>query len=341
MVIDVCPIVFDDYRRMISMYKTREVEMQSSNPEQEKLLQKYNILFEQVQQAPNSPQLLVRLGDACMELGRRDEALFYYKKAIKLDPGLDDVIKKMKENYGEEELESVEIAEKALPFWQNIGAVARYPFTKQGSIVMLAGAVLFAFINIIPLVGPLICLFFVYPYVIAYMLRIIRTTANGHKGLPDWPEFSDWWESIVRPCLQVIVVTAISFAPAIIAFIIALLSSAHLASSLLFFILIFAGTLYYPMALIAVAVYDNAFVAFNFPQLLASIWKIKKSYFLSLITLWLFAFIGIVVSTFLAPISIPIIGPFISWVVTLYFAIVQMVIIGNVYYINKTILRWF
>lgn len=315
--------------------------MQSSDHDKEKLLQKYNILFEQVQQAPHSPQLLVRLGDVCMELGRRDEALFCYKKAIKTDPELEDVVKKIKENYSEEELEGVEVTEKALPFWQNIGAVARYPFTKQGSIVMLVGAALFAFINIIPLVGPFICLFFVYPYIIAYMLRIIRTTANGQKGLPDWPEFSDWWETIIRPCLQVIVVTAVSFAPAILALIIALFSSTNLGSSLLFFILIFVGTLYYPMALIAVAVYDNAFVAFNFPQLLASIWKIKKSYFLSLLTLWLFAFVGIVVSTFLVPISIPIIGPFISWVVTIYFAIVQMVIIGNVYYINKATLRWF
>lgn len=328
-------------RELYQQKESREAVMQSTNPEKEKLLQKYNILFEQVQQAPNSSRLLVRLGDTCIELGRHDEALFYYKKAIKLDPELEDVVRKVKEHYSEEALEGVEIAEKALPFWQNFGAVARYPFTKQGSIVMIAGAGLFTFINIIPLVGPLICLFFIYPYIIAYMLRIVRTTASGKKGLPDWPEFSDWWESIIRPCLQVIVVTAVSFAPAIITFFIILFSSANLGSSLLFFILIFVGTLYYPMALIAVAVYDNAFVAFNFPQLFASMWKIKKSYFLSLVILWLFAFIGVVVSTFLVPTSIPIIGTFIFWMVTLYFAIVQMVIIGNVYYINKTTLHWF
>jgi hypothetical protein len=141
--------------------------------------------------------------------------------------------------------------------------------------------------------------------------------------------------------MQVVVVSVVSFAPAVIAFIILMFSSARLGGSLLFFILIFLGTIYYPMALIAVAIYDNAFVALNIPHLVTSIWKIKKSYFLSLVTLWLFMFIGIVVSTIIVPVSIPIIGLLVSWVVTLYFAIVQMVIIGNVYYVNKTTLRWF
>ena len=75
-----------------------------TNINNEKFLQKYKILFEQVTQSPNSPKLLARLGDVCLEMGRRDEALFNYQKALALDHNLKDVEQKIKSISGAESL---------------------------------------------------------------------------------------------------------------------------------------------------------------------------------------------------------------------------------------------
>jgi len=318
--------------------------MQSNNPDKEKSLQKYNILFEQVAQAPSSPRLLARLGDVCLELGRREEALLHYKKALRLAPDFEGLAKKINENFNEAELKDVEFSRKTLPFWQNFVAVVRYPFAKQGIIVILAGAILFTILDLLsmlPLIGFLffiIQFFIVFPYILAYMLKIIRSTANGRRELPDWPEFSDYWESIYRPFVQIFFTLSVSFIPVLFVLILPLLGIPELL--VLLPVCIILGIIYFPMALIAVAIYDNIWSPLNVSLILGSIWKVKKHYFLALLTIGIFIFIEYIIRLFVLG-QIPIVGPFIHWMITLYFIAVQMYILGNVYYINRAKLRWF
>ena len=105
-----------------------------------------------------------------------------------------------------------------------------------------------------------------------------------------------------------------------------------------FFIFALIGSLYFPMALLAAAVHDSVLIPLNFPFILSSIWQIKKHYFLSLLTMWIFAFIGGIVHTIVS--SIPFLGFLLFWIVALYFGIVQMHILGNIYFIDKNSLKW-
>jgi hypothetical protein len=277
------------------------------------------------------------LADICLELGKRKEALLNYKKAISLDPSLEDIAKKLKENFSEQEIGDIEVAVKPLPFWQNLGEVIKYPLAKQGTIIIIIGSIVFAFLSAVPIAGALLTLI-IYVYILAYMMKVLESNISGKKDLPDWP--SDIWEQITRPFVQVISTSIASAFPAIIFFIIFLFSGRGPVAFILYLFFIFLGSIYFPMGLIAVAVYDNTLASFNYAFLLRSIWKIKKHYMLSLISMWIFAFVGAIVSSIFVP-AIPLIGQFIFWVITLYFVIVQMHILGNVYYINKHILKWF
>jgi tetratricopeptide (TPR) repeat protein len=308
----------------------------------EKLQRKYKILCEQVSQAPNSPHLLIRLGDICLEIGFRQEALLRYKRALELDPNREDIIQKMKDSFRPDELKDVIFPVKALPFWKNLSQVAKYPLTRQGLMIILAGAILFAILDVlsaIPILGfvsIVIQFFFVLPYLLAYMLKILGSSASGFSELPDWPGIADFWDSIYRPCFQIVVAIAVSFCPVILVIILSLFGSPALLVLLPLFIIL--GIFYYPMALIALALYENTWIPFNVTLIIGSIWKIKLAYFLSLAAIVILIIIEYVVR--LLFLRIPFVGPFINWFVTIYFVAVQMHILGNVYYTNKHILRW-
>ncbi len=310
--------------------------MEQVGTDKEKLLQKYNILIEQVNQAPNSSQLLARLGDVCLELGRTKEALVFYKKAVKLNPGLENVEKTLKEKFSPKDIGDVEFTAKALPFWQNISALVKYPFAKQGKIAVLAGAILFTILSIVPLTGGLLALA-ASLYLMAYMFKIMRSTATGGTEIPDWP--GDIWDEIVRPIIQIVAAVIAASLPGLVISVIFGLIAGFATGAILYVLFLLIGSLYFPIALISIALFDNSLQPFNYPFLVRSIWKIKKAYFLSLAILWLFSLANTLVR-YVAQ-TIPILGPFIFWLVTIYFIIVLARILGNIYFINKHVLNWF
>jgi len=316
--------------------------MTGDNPDKESQLRLYKALSSKIKQRPDSASLHAHLGSVCLDLGYRDEAFENLRRALELDPDLEDAAQKLKKNFSERELMLVRFPEKKrIPFWKNLNAVFSYPLAKRGAAVIFVGAALFSVLNSIPFVGPLLCLIFIYPYLIAYMLNIIRYVGDGEEKMPGWPEVSDLWESIFLPAFRVFFASALCYLPLIILFIIAVRFSVPLSSlSFLFIFFLILGTLYYPIALISVAIYENGLAPLNFPGLIRAILKMKGDYFLAILSMFLLEIIAFLVNQ-VVQIRFPIIGLFVFWMVTLYFVTVQMYILGNIYYVHEHELSWF
>jgi len=312
------------------------------NPDKESQLRLYKVLSSKIAQKPDSASLYAHLGSVCLELGYREEAFKNLKKALELDPDLEEVAHKLKKNFKEHELMLVRFPhKKRVLFWKDLGTMFSYPLAKRGTTVILAGAALFAVLSSVPVFGGLLCLVFVYPYLIAYMLNIIRYVGDGEEQMPGWPEVSDLWESILLPAFRVFFASAICYLPVVILFIIAVRFSIPFASlSFLFVIFFVLGTIYYPIALISVALFENGLAPLNIPVLIKAIVKMKWDYFLAILSMFIVQIIAFFVNQ-IFQLQIPIVGVFIFWVVTIYFVTLQMYILGNIYYVHEDDLDWF
>ncbi|HID32518.1 MAG TPA: hypothetical protein EYP24_03990 [bacterium (Candidatus Stahlbacteria)] len=242
----------------------------------------------------------------------------------------------MKRVFDPDELRGFQFPKKTLVFWQDLGSVFSYPLQKGGKLIILMGALVFTILNFVPLVGFLLCLIFVYPYLVAFMLKILRSLALGKKGMPDWPEISEYWESILLPYIQVLIAGAICYAPAILLLLIGLGS---FFGVFLYIIFILLGTAYFPMALIAVALHNSGLAPLNLHHLIRAIIRIKTDYIFALGGLGVLLVLEwLIILLFL---RIPLVGTYIFWAVTIYFAAAQMYILGNIYYVNRKELAWF
>jgi|SRR5688572_11733753 len=95
-----------------------------------------------------------------------------------------------------------------------------YPLRGHGLVLIILGGVFLAFIDLISsgsshlsrpwkIRAGLILAVFGAGYLAAYMLHIVEASANGKRKLPDWPEFSNFWDSICIPFFQVLVPIAL------------------------------------------------------------------------------------------------------------------------------------
>lgn len=301
--------------------------------EKERLLSEYNFLREKVAKKSASAFFSARLGSVCLALGYRDEALHNFKEALEKNPKYGDVVEIVKTHYSQEELNKANFLVEAQPFWKNIASVFIYPLASEGKFIILAGALLFTILSLVPLTGFLLCMIFVYPLITAYMIHIIRHVADGENEMPDWPDIYDFWDSLILPSLQMCSALLVSFAPLILI----VIYSRDLKLIIIAFIL---GSIYFPVALMAAALFDNVFAPLNFPYLINSIRKMGKDYFIALFILPVITVIG-KISLGVLYFQIPVIGQFVFWSFTIYFSVVEMYILGNVYYVNERKLGWF
>lgn len=79
-----------------------------------------------------------------------------------------------------------------------------YPWRRGGAYVLVPGvflALAFAVASWAPMLGLASTLIGV-GYFSAFYFQIVETTIAGRHTLPDWPEFSDFYDDLVRPGLQ-------------------------------------------------------------------------------------------------------------------------------------------
>jgi hypothetical protein len=152
-------------------------------------------------------------------------------------------------------------------FYRLLPGAFGYPFNKSGVIVLVIGAILFAFLDFLINVSTpsisgriritrfsILISVISIGYLYAIMQRIIVHSAQGDDELPDFPELSEWWSDILLPFLFLLGVTLVSFGPG---FALLIFSGENEALEWLSIAMLGFGAFYFPMALLAVAVSDN------------------------------------------------------------------------------------
>ena len=222
-------------------------------------------------------------------------------------------------------------AARTKTFGQGIARSLTYPFRGNGVIILICGTIFFGLVDIFRM-GILTWSLWVmmWGYLFAFMQRIIVTTAQGNDDPPEFPEISDYHEDIVVPFRQLALSLIASLAPAIFAFIYMGALAGQFALLL--------GALYFPMAILGVAMSDS-FAALNPIFVLSSVVKCFGQYVLACIVFagLMFVFYQVQIAS---EVEIPLVGVFIFWFVYLIFLMIGMRILGMMYYFNKKKLGW-
>lgn len=226
-------------------------------------------------------------------------------------------------------------------FFMRLPGAFAYPFKGSGIILLIIGGLFVWCLQFLRyafffgMLGTLV----VVGYLNAYMLRIISGTGSGEDEMPDWPSFADFYTDIIRPYFLVLGVTAVSFLPAILFTIaVMVLRPSPLLIVPGYIALIGLGLLYWPMALLAVAMIDAA-EGLSPMIVIPAIFKAPLAYLMALVVLGLLVLVRVLSTAILS--SIPIAGSILDGVLSFYFLIVEMRILGLLYYANEDRFNWF
>ncbi|KJJ84751.1 FHA domain containing protein [Candidatus Omnitrophus magneticus] len=222
------------------------------------------------------------------------------------------------------------------PFLELLPSVVAYPFLGNGKVLLLAGTIFYVIVSNIPFIGGTLSLA-AGGYICAFMMKIIVSTSQGDRELPDWPDFTDFLDDIIRPFAMIALTFAVSQMPAIIYCI----SDPHVLLTLdpILIILVLAGNFYLPMALIAVSM-SNSIRGVNPVFIIPAIVKGPAAYFIACAILVLITTISRAVIDFVSHIPIYPLKVTVLAFLFLYFITVEMRIIGLLYYSNKERFDW-
>jgi len=162
--------------------------------------------------------------------------------------------------------------------------------------------------------------------------KIIVASGHGEDEMPSWPDISDYMSDVIQPFFMFVGTFAFSFGPGIAAFL--------WVSPLVGVPLVAVGIFFFPMAFLAVAMADTI-TAMNPLIVCSSILKIKGPYFAACAMLALLVCVSKALDWILGAISIPVLPWMIEGFLTLLFAIIQVRVLGLLYYTNRRALGWF
>jgi hypothetical protein len=223
-----------------------------------------------------------------------------------------------------------------------------YPFRGWGLVALVVGTVV---TGLLGLGAPFLFLYMVkllvYGYVCNYLFNIVLHTASDDDRPPEFPDFSNWWEDILHPLLLVIGTTLYCFAPALLWFMIYLGYCYYqgwipepdeplCAAGVLGFG--FLGLLYYPMALLAVAMFGSK-TGLNPRVVVPSILRVPGPYLVVCALLAVVAGVQIIFRLVLPGQSL--IALFAAQFLSLCGLMISMRLLGVLYRTHKQRLGWF
>lgn len=166
-------------------------------------------------------------------------------------------------------------------------------------------------------------------------MKIVNHTADGEIDVPDWPDFTDWWDDIISPMFRMVAVVLVSYLPLVI-YIIPAAFQGNISKTVIILLLLL-GTLYQPMAIISMSLLSSV-GALSPMIVLPAIAKVLSDYIIA----WgVMLFLLLMKVAFTYFIKIPILSAFLDSFITLYLLIVEMRILGLIYYTKKDKLGWF
>jgi len=127
-----------------------------------------------------------------------------------------------------------------------------YPVRGGGKYILAIGAILTVgshLMSFAPLVGGIAGLI-LFAYFCAMYFKMIESSATGGKEAPEYPDISNFFEDVIWPMLQLVIIGLISFGPLMIyQYEAGMEAQAPIAAALSIF-----GAVYSPMAVLAVVV---------------------------------------------------------------------------------------
>ncbi|HAO77691.1 MAG TPA: hypothetical protein DCQ92_01710 [Verrucomicrobia subdivision 3 bacterium] len=240
-----------------------------------------------------------------------------------------------------------------LPFTRQIIGAFKYPLKGDGMILIAVGTFFFLLLDGAKAVSRFGFIYgwvalgmltvFGTGYLFAYLRLILNASALGEDEMPEWPEMT----GMVSIFFEFLGTVLFCFAPAIGLTIYAGYSAFHgtgdgaawlgwatMASILL-------GCIYFPMAFMAVAMFDSI-GAVNPLLVIPSIAKVLKEYVLTVVMLAIILFLRWLLKNYLGTILPVLLLPtIISSLLGLYLLIVEMRVLGLLYRNKKYELGWF
>jgi hypothetical protein len=218
-----------------------------------------------------------------------------------------------------------------------------FPFRQSGWIMILLGAIfslVMSFFSRAPSIGAgSIFGLSVSGYFIAFFYSILNTTMTDHDDLPDWPEFTNFWDDILSPFARFWCVVAITILPVIILFF-GLGYLGWVPSAILDW-LSYLGFAYFacylPMAILAVQAQGSLWAAWP-KTVYPAIFRVLPGYIWPVVTL----LVGFGLAAFFEDVSksIPFAGVLLAGAISLYSLMFQARYIGLIYRDKREALGW-
>ena len=220
-------------------------------------------------------------------------------------------------------------------FYRTLPGAFGYPFKRNGMILLVLGAVVFFVLEFLSGYSWIISII-TTGYLFAYMQKIIAHSAQGEDGMPEFPEFGEWWSDIILPFLLFAGTFVASFAPALVLFFFA---RENAAFALAIIPAILFGAIYFPMALLAVAVSDN-FVALSPHIVVPSMFRVFLPYAVACLVLGVL--VGVRFGSMFAMtfVPVPILPAVFLGFISLYLLVVEMRILGLLFRSYRDRLAW-
>ena len=225
-------------------------------------------------------------------------------------------------------------------FMDELPKVFAYPFSGNGKFIIFGGIVFFLLtdiLSLLPMVG-LILKPVAMGYIIAYFFSVINTSAEGHESPPEWPAFTDFAESIIMPIIRIIFVWLVSYSFPVLYILLGWFVLGGISWPIVILLALF-GSIYFPMAVLAVAMSGRMVSALPMVVIPAML-NAPVDYIICLVA-YLVVIIMRAFANQLLALPIPFVGLIIQYFIMLYFLIVTGRLLGNFYNANQDKLGWY
>jgi pSer/pThr/pTyr-binding forkhead associated (FHA) protein len=223
-------------------------------------------------------------------------------------------------------------------FGQMLSKSFAYPFKGNGLILLVTGTIFFGFLDVLTSSrlsmargGGILLIVITYGYLFAYMQKVVCASAEGDPEPPTWPEVTDMYQDIIQPFFLFLSTLLASFLPGFI-----LSLTQPLAGTLLLFL----GAIYFPMAVLAVAMADSI-GGLNPLIVISAILKVPAQYIVAVIVCGILLVVRGILPSVVDSLGIPILPKFLLAFFGLLLIMIEMRILGVLYFTNKRKFGWF
>lgn len=316
-------------------------------------LREYLDLQETLKGRRPSPEEYLSLHQKAAAAGLPREARDHLMQAGQLFPSHPQVRQALASALGPEEFQKwsdSQAGEK--PFWNELGAILRYPAAPEALMMLAAAAVglslgrmLEDLMRLVPwfrilsvpafMIGGL-AWFAVAVILPGFFRTIVWSTAISKDEFPSWPGFADPWGQVVMPTLKSLLILMWSFLPLTLVISAAVRANARPSILLLLLSLVY-GCLYFPIAFLMASVSGKLWPSLLPSNVVEAVAKTFSTYLKLVPIFWLFVLPSILL-TALWP--TPFIGALVPAFAGVYCWSAAMRLLGRFYRLEAGRLEW-